>query len=169
MIFLPRLLVLAKGIPIWAWALAAVLAWGAWHRYQAISERKAFQEAKNFAEKKHLESVIEAQQTTSKWIFHQKEATNAETIRRQAAERATASLNGELGKLRARLASEATGTPGDPKTPGSGSPATGRSSLLADLLGECAERLITVATEADAYRSAGRTCEASYDALTKPD
>ena len=156
------LLQLAR-VPIWAWALAAVLAWGGWQRYQARSVRAEYTQAQAAAETARVQSQAAAATETARRLKAQQEITDAEIQRRQAAEQAAAGLRTAEQRLRTQLAQSAARAASDPAPAGSGPAAP--LSVFADVLGECTTAVRQLAREADATRAAGSACQASYDAL----
>ena len=159
------LLQLAR-VPVWAWALAALLAWGGWQRHRANSARAEYQQAQATAQLEQAQSQAAAATESARRLKAHQEITDAEIQRRQAAEAAAAGLRTAEQRLRTQLAQSTARAASDPAPAGSGPPAP--VSVLADVLGECTTAVRQLAREADATRAAGRACEASYDALTTP-
>lgn len=120
---------------------------------RAAAEQAA--RAKETADQLHAEKV-------------QRDATQALEQERlvAAGERAaTERVRSELAKLQTRLGSAGTGA-----TAGASSTSAARAAMvLSDLYGSCQSRLGEVSSAFDRARIAGLACEASYDALSRPD
>jgi chromosome condensin MukBEF ATPase and DNA-binding subunit MukB len=156
------MLTLLRAVPIWAWALIAILAWGGWQRHAATQAQTALRlrDAAVAAE------TIKAQQAsmteTARRLAAQKEiADDAQARSRRAAVDAAgarSAADGLRGQLAALAASAAAGHP---------TAVDGRQAgVLARSLGECVGRYAEVAAVADASINSGRACERSYDSLT---
>lgn len=156
-----------RQVPIWAWALAALLAWGFWNGHRATSIKADFDKAKVAAIAANAASAAEAASETLRRERTQKEALDvkAQELEREAVARAAAVTAGR--KLQLRLSSlEARPCGADPAAV-AGSPA---ASSAADLRAYVQRRLDEAADGVAGYAgvaaAAGRACERSYDALT---
>lgn len=154
-------------VPAWAWVLAGLLAWGGWHRWQAIQARQEFAGARQAAEVQHANAVAAAASESARRAGRMQEITDAETIRRQAAEVDRDRARSAAERLRGQLAAaQAHFGAGHPSAADGGQAAAPADGVLAELLGQCGDRVRALAAEADATRGAGAACERAYDALT---
>lgn len=154
-------------VPMWAWAVAALLAWGGWQRHQARSVQAEFTTAKVQAAADRAASAASAAQEGTRRVLAQQGAINAKD-QELAAERAAAAAAADAGqRLRNQLAATRArcGAPHPPAV-SSSAPAPAAEDLHAYVqrrLDEAADGIARYAGEAAA---AGRACERSYDALT---
>jgi Protein of unknown function (DUF2514) len=164
MMLLAPLLGALRAIPWWAYALAACLAWGGWQRHRALSAAKVYQQAQVEAAKRTEAALAENIRETARRLAAQQKATQDAEAKTVKARSDAAGAAGAAERLRKQLlAIRAASAPaGDPSATGPGS-----ADRLAEILGECVERYRTVAAAADRAVIAGRTCEASYTALSK--
>lgn len=149
MIPLAPVLSVLRIVPVWAWALAACLAWGGFQRHRATSATKAAAVAEQRA-------AVEAATSEAERAARAKEQTYAENAR-QAADAYAANLErsraaagaarSELDRLRVAVASAgpASGAASG-AAPGSGPDGTAQLRLV---VGECAAALSEVAAHAD--------------------
>jgi hypothetical protein len=156
-------------IPIWAWALAAALGWGAWQSHRATAA--AAETADVHAETARLrERATAASLTeTTRRIGAQAEVTRDATAKaararadRAAAVRAADRVSARAGELAARAAAC------DSTVAGEREAAADAARVLADLLRRADERAGVLAAVADERGIAGATCERAYQALTSP-
>lgn len=160
---LSPLLGIARAVPIWAWALAAALAWGGWQKHRATAIAAEFAQAQQQAAAEREQALAASIAETSRRLAAQQEATrradNSLVKARGAAASAAASADG----LRARLAAiQADAGASHPAAAGAG-----QTNRLAELLGACADRHRDLAAAADRAIIAGHACEQSYSALTQ--
>ncbi len=153
-------------VPLWAWAVAALVAWGGWHRWQAIDARRDFEQAKTAAAAERAASAAEvAAETNRRLAAIQKEADHATTQALAARADADAARTAEQ-RLRARLAAvQARARTADSAVASGSAPAGQATDVLADVLGQCIGRVRSLAEYADAARIAGEACERSYYSL----
>lgn len=155
-------------VPVWAWALAAVLVWGSWHRYQARSVRAEFEQAKVAAAAERAASAAEAAAESLRRRREQKEATDAANLKTAQLERSVAAAADAGQRLRARLASvQAERCARDPAAAASSPAAAAAADLSADVSRRLDEAADGVARFAERAAIAGGTCERSYDALKR--
>lgn len=128
-------------VPIWAWALIAVLAWGGFQKHRATSATKAAAAAEQRAAVEEATAKAEA---ATRQIEHQlatevEEAANAYRANLAISQRAAAAARSELERLRLAIARDAqasTARPGASAASGAdGAPA------VHTVLGECAGAL----------------------------
>jgi hypothetical protein len=164
MMFLAPVMSVLRAVPWWAYALAACLAWGGWQRHRANSAAATYQRAQIDAAKATEAALAENIRETARRLAEQQKATNDADAKLVKARSDAAGAAGAAERLRKQLlAIRAASAPtGDPSATGPGS-----ADRLAEILGECVERYRAVAAAADRAVIAGRTCEASYSALSK--
>lgn len=137
-------------VPIWAWALAAVLAWGAVQKHRVTSATKQAAEAKQAAA---VHAATAAEQAKARELEHQfttrtQEAADAYRSNLATAQRAAATARTERDRL-LQLVAATTAASG----PGAGASSPGRADATAGLrqvLGECVGAVQTLAEAADA-------------------
>lgn len=153
-------------VPVWAWALAAVLAWGAWNRHQARSVRVEFEQAKVAAAAERAASEAEAAAESLRRRRVQQEVVDAANLKAAQLERSVAAAADAGQRLRARLAAvQAERCARDPAAAASGTTAGAAADLPADVSRRLDEAADGVARFAEQSAIAGSTCERSYDAL----
>ncbi len=166
---LPIALNLARSVPLWAWALAALLAWGGWQRHQAKStaaelitqQAQAAQarEAALQADITETQRRLQAQHGVTQDAQNQLDQVRAA---RTAADRVAARLRAQLA------AGQAHRRPGDPAAAADCAAAEAGARVLTELLERADSRAGDLAAAADAARIAGSACERAYDALSQP-
>lgn len=158
------LLAILRAVPIWAWALAAVIGWGALQKHRAEAAVKREETAKLEQADARATAIHGAlvQQTrvvnTQNEVIH--DATEQARRARTDADRAAAAERRMLERLRA-----AGGASTHPAAAGASAPAGETAGMHADLLGRCVSDLRRMAAIADERGIAGQACERSYDAL----
>mgnify|MGYP006935474956 CR=1 FL=1 len=159
---------LARGVPIWAWALAAVLAWGAWQRHSATRAADALAAHKLQTEAARSEAMHSALIETTRRLSAQQEVTRAAQSRASKAlqdRAAAASAADGLRQYADQLAARAGAC--DSGAADGGAAARTSGLVLADMLGRLEARGRELAAALDAASTAGAACERSYDALTR--
>ena len=160
---------LLRRFPVWFWFLLAAIAWGGWQKHRATAAQKVHTEAVQAAAKDREAKLLADAAETARRLESQRSITH--DARKKAAlhaanaDRAIASER----ELRARLAAiSADAGASNPTTPDGSAANPATSAVLADMLGQCAQRLRVVAEYADSTRASGEACERSYEALTAP-
>lgn len=160
---------LARGVPVWAWALAAVLAWGAWQRHSATRAADALATHKVQTEAARSEAMHSALIETTRRLSAQQEVTRAAQSRASRAlqdRAAAASAADGLRQYADQLAARAGAC--DPAAADGGAAARAAGLVLAQLLERVEAHGRDAAAALDAASTAGEACERSYDALTVP-
>lgn len=154
-------------VPVWAWALAALLAWGGWQRHQA--KASAAELASQQAQAAQAREVaLQANITeTQRRLRAQHGVTQDAQAQLDQVRAARLAADRMAARLRAQLAAGHASAGADhPATAADCEAASARSRVLAELLGRADDRAGSLAAAADAARIAGQACERSYDALT---
>lgn len=144
-------LTVARAVPVWAWALAACLAWGGFQRYRATTATKAAAVAEQRAavEKATAEAEALARQAEQQWAANVRSAADAYTANLTRARAGADAARSELDRLRAVV----SGTAAAPASgAASGAAAAGGSDGAAGLrvvVGQCAAALQALAGTAD--------------------
>lgn len=156
---------LLRVVPIWAWALAAALVWGAWQRHEA-RQQGALRAADAAAVAQQREAALAATIAESQRRTAAVEESAHVADLAASAARSDAARSAALARrLREQLAAgRAASAPAGEHPASAGA---GQADRLADVLGQCVERYRAVAADADAAVVAGRACERAYDALTR--
>lgn len=153
-------------VPIWAWALAAVLAWGGWHRYQARTARAEFEQAKVAAAAERAASQAEAATESARRARVQMEAVDAANLKTAALQRSLDASADAGRRLRDELAAQqARACAGDPAVAGSREAAAAAADLHADVSRRLDEAADGIARFAEEAAIAGQACFESYGAL----
>lgn len=162
------MLTLLRVIPIWAYALAAALAWGGWQKHRA--NEAGAQLARHITETAQLrEQAMHAAliETTRRLSAQQEAADHAQASTRRAQADATAAA-GAAGRLRTYAASLAASAGAcNPAPAGVSAAASAPGVVLADLLGRLEASGRSLAEEADRRGIAGAECVGRYEALTR--
>jgi len=158
---------IAGAVPWRVWLLVVALAWGGWQRHQAKSAAERYAKAAATAAAEREAQLIADAQETARRLQLQKGATDAAKQKTLALAADVARARSNEQRLLEQLAAvQANAGPGHPPAAPGSPAATATTGMLADLLGKCVGRVRRLAEHLDASRTAGETCEASYDALT---
>lgn len=140
---------LLRVVPVWAWALAACLAWGGWQRHRATSATKAAAVAEQRA-------AVEAATSEAERAARQQEQTYADNARiaadAYAANLRRARASGDAARRELNVLFDLVASPAPPGGAASGAAPSGGADDTASLrrvFGECARALSTVAEAAD--------------------
>lgn len=162
------ILTLARVVPLWAWAIAAILAWGGWQRHNANAAAESLRSKEAAAAVQREAQLQQSLSTTQRRLTAQDKAVqdaNQRTVRVAAAAASAADV-GE--RLRAQLdAINARSCTADSAAALGGQAASGAADMRAYVqrrLDDAAERL---ARYADDAHIAGQACERAYDALNQ--
>lgn len=138
---------LLRAVPVWAWALAALLAWGAFQKHRATSATEQSERAKAAAV--IATKTAEAEKAEREREFQFAEATRkaadayAKNVARQQA--AAAGARADLDSLRDAIAS----APGPACPASSAARGPDADGAFRELFGSCAANLQALAQEAD--------------------
>lgn len=151
-------------IPVLAWVLVAVLAWGGWQRWQVI--RQADELRTVAAQVEAANAAARASTETARRATALQEIVDEQTRKLDQARADAAAAAAAGQRLRAQLAAYRRAAGQDSAATAIRSATDTAASVLADVLGRCSERREELARYADAAREAGATCERAYGALT---
>lgn len=149
-------------VPVWAWALAACLAWGGFQRHRALASAAELQHQQAEAAEAQAKALKATIAETGRRLAAQQEVVHVAQNQAAKARAAAAAASAAAGQLRERIAAAA------PSAAASDSAAAdrGQADQLGDALGACAGRYLDVAAAADRAVIAGQACERAYDSLT---
>lgn len=157
MIPLAPILGVVRAVPIWAWALAAVLAWGAFQKHRATSATKRAAEAQQSAAVHAATAAEQAKARELEHLFNARtqEAADAYRSNLAAAQRAAATARTERDRLLQLVASAspASGPGASASAPGGADASAGLRIVLAECVG--AVQTLAEAADADAARVRG--------------
>lgn len=158
---------LLRVVPIWAWALAAILAWGGWQKHRAERSTKAAAVAEQRAAVEAATAEAERQARAQEQEFADRARSAADAYSKQVAE-----VRASAGRARVGLDSLRDAISAAPACPAS--PAAAAASGVDATAGlrivvrECAAALSQVAEAADAS-DARLTALQQYIKAIQPD
>lgn len=157
---------LLRAVPLWAWAVAAALAWGGIQHYRAKSAGETLRLQQAAAAAEEAQALRKAITETERRVAAQQEAASAARAELDRAQRDAAAARAAAGRVRvAAAAYAASAASPDPASPGRCEAAQAAAGMLAQLLGRAVERAAVLADHADRATASGKACEAAYDAL----
>ena len=136
-------------VPVWAWALAAILAWGGWQKHRAESGTKAAAVAEQRAAVEAATAEAERQARAQEQDFAARARSAADAYSKQVADARASAGRARVGLDSLRNAIAAA--PSCPASPSASS--SGRTDATAELrgvLGSCAGAVQKLAEAADA-------------------
>lgn len=159
-------LAILRRVPVWAWVLVLVLAWGGWQRHVAKVQGAKAAAAIASSAAKDKAAADAALADLDRQVKIQKEATNAEHHAAERDRAAAAFAVDALRRLRVRLA---TSHPGPAPTASAGGPtAQAGPDVCPELLGRLGEAAGRLAEIADARGRAGTACERISEVTSNP-
>lgn len=151
---------LLRGIPLWAWALATALGWGAWQRHRAVTAVQQVAQASQIAIASEAARTTEHATATA---LHQVETHAHVQITQTRRAAAAAAIAGD--GLRQRSAATAAAAASSAAA-GRCSDAAAPVAVLSDLLAGLEGHGRAVAEWADDLDTALQACQQSYSAVT---
>lgn len=166
-VILAPVMAIVRGIPIWAWALVACLAWGGYQRHNARAQERAknaiIQQVAAEEAAALRASIAESERRAQ---AHQ-EIASAAQAKIADLERSHAAVRAVSTRVRTAAVAVAASAAASNSAPAGGCQASDAAAgMLAELLGRAADRAALLANLADRSRAAGQACEAAYNALT---
>ena len=157
-----------RAVPLWAYALAAALAWGGVERWRANDARADLERAIAQAQAEHAAQRDRDARETQRRTRTVMEAADAATLQSQADRAAADAARSAADRLLARLAAaQAHARARDSAAAGGCAATDAAATVQADVLGRALGAARELGAYADAARTAGTACERSYEALTR--
>ncbi len=161
-------LAIARGVPVWVWALVACLTWGGIQHYRARAAGQELLRAQTAAAADEAQALRASITETERRAAAHQEIASAAQAKADVNARAAAAARATADRVRdAAAAFAASAAARNPTPAGDCTAAAATVDLFAELLGRTANRAAVLADLADRAQAAGQACEASYDALIK--
>lgn len=161
---------LLRRMPLIAWVVLALLAWGGMQQHLAGKRAAQLRERERAEAQARADTIRDALIEQTRRAEAVKGIADAaqQNARRLASDRdaARAAADDALRRLRDAAAVRASAGAADPAAGAGSAPAGAADVVPADVLGRCAARVLELADYADRARIAGAACEQSYRALT---
>lgn len=143
---------LLRIVPVWAWALAALLAWGAFQKHQATKATREAEQATAAAVIASSKAQAEQAARDQEFQFAEAARKAADAYRQNVARQqaAAAGARNELDSLRSAIAN----TPAEPACASASAPrGVDAAGTFRELFGNCAANLQALAAEADRLKA----------------
>lgn len=162
------ILPLLKAVPVWAWVIAAALAWGGVQHWRARSAGETLRQQQAVSAAAETQALRTSIAETERRVAAQEEVASAARYAMDRAQRDAAAARADAGRVRdAAIAYAAGAAASGAAAVGDCKAAEATRDLFADLLGRTANRASELADLADRAQIAGRACELAYDSLRR--
>lgn len=157
-----------RAVPVWAWALAALLAWGAWQKHRAAAAGAELLEQRAAIAQQREQALQASIEKGAQRVADQQEITRHANQAAAAAQGDAARARAAAARVRAQAAADAArARAADPASRQQCEAAAAAAVLYADLLGRAVDRNVELADFADRASIAGEACQRAYDTLRK--
>ena len=155
-----------RGVSPVVWVVAALLAWGGFHRHQARAAVATLKAEKAQADVDNANAAADKALEEKRRIGAKQKVIDDALKKRDASAAAARAADARSVQLNAQIdALQAASGAGDPTAGGQCEAAETRASVYAGLLREAEGFARGVVAEAEGYRAAGEACERSYESL----
>lgn len=157
---------LLTGIPLWAWALAAVTGWGAFGHWTASTLREQLTEERAVVRAEAARATALNEAETKRMKIEAEGNANALKAQLEVVRLRAAADGGTVARLQLALSAIRRGS----AVPGTATSATPGEAIerTADVAGLCIKRFREVVDLARAGFERARACERHADAIVKP-